>query len=307
MLELRTRRRRLSAALALGDAALVIASLALGYTALVALQATSAGAIDVAWKLAVTSWIFVPAHLLVLYVAGFLVPVRTTVRGRYAIQLGLAVVAGAGLASAGHFLLPEGIVGRQPSLFYLPLLFALLLGWRTSVFRAAGRLPARRLAIVGRRGPVEELVAELEREGVPEYVVGPVKLLPEAGTAEVQTSDALAGFETREDLAKLLERAEFDALALDTGALDLETDELRRIVEIDHAGVEVHDVVELHKRVAGCFPSSALDGTSLLRAVTAPRLPYDARLKRLLDVSAAAASSAKSSMFPSPSATATRK
>ncbi len=290
MIELRTRRRRLSALLALGDAALVFASLALGYAGLGALGATSAGAFEVAKKLAGTAWILVPSHLVVLYLAGLQVPQRSGIGGRYAIRLALAVAGGAVLASGGLYYLPEVVVGRQPLLLHLPLLFALLLGWRSAVFRRAAREPSRRLAIVGRRAAVEELVAELERETVGDYRIGRVKLLPEAGSGPIPRSEALAGLETGEELEKLLELAEFDALALDTAGLELSAGELSRVIELDHSGVEIHDLAALHKRIAGSFPRSAVKSDAVLRAVAArPRRRSQARLKRLLDVTAAGA------------------
>jgi exopolysaccharide biosynthesis polyprenyl glycosylphosphotransferase len=223
----------------------------------------------------------------VLFVLGHYSPQKIAPGWHYAAKLMAAVLLGGILAGA------VGVVGTdlspRPTFLAanIPLLFGLL--WcsrqvKKYVFLRRG--PPKRLAIVGDLPGVAGLVKELCRQRFPDYKTGPVCLQPSRASSDSPIPDIPLNLELCESLGALLERGDFEVLAIDTACTPLCDDQVRRILELSVEGVEVEELARLHKEIAGRPPPDHISSRSVVELILdrgPTRRPYRAA-KRALDV-----------------------
>ena len=279
-----TRRRRLNYTLALGDVALMLISLGLTYSLLGAAGAATAGPGEVFEKLVSVGWMFATSQVAALYVLGLYSPRKAPIDWRYTGQLALAIAAGTALTSGLLFFVPGFVIGRQPLLLNIPILFALLFVWRYAVFRLAATETGRaRLALAGGESAVLALIDDIARKSHPDYTVVRAYVTDRAFELSVQPAHAV---ELAGDFDKLFETDDVQAIAVDLHADWLTKEQIERLMERGFAGVEIHDLATLHKDMMGRVPKTAVDGRQILSKVgtrVANRGAYW-RMKRLIDV-----------------------
>ena len=279
-----TRRRRLNYTLAIGDVVLTIVALGLTYALLGVAGAATAGPRDVFAKLVAVGWIFATSQIAALYVLGLYSPRIAPIDWRYTGQLALAIGAGTALTSGLLFFVPGFVIGRQPLLLNLPILFGLLFPWRYALFRLASQDTGRaRLALAGGEAAVLALVDDISRQSHPDYSVARVYL---SDRSFAPTSRPIHATELANDFGKFIKARDVQAIAVDLYGDFLTKEQIEHLMERSFEGVEIHDLATLHKEIMGRIPKTAIDGRRILSNVGArigTRGTYW-RVKRLTDI-----------------------
>ncbi len=283
-----TRRRRLNYTLALGDVALTIVALGLTYLLLGAAGAATASPHQVFAKLASVGWIFAASQVAALYVLGLYSPRKAPIDWRYTGELALAIASGAALTSGLLFFVPGFVIGRQPLLLNLPILFALLFTWRYSLFRFASKDTNRvRIALAGGEPAVLSVIDDIARQSHPDYAVTSAYLSERSFAPSVESTHAV---ELASDFDKFLEARDIQAVAVDLHADWLTKDQIERLIVRSFEGVEFHDLATLHTEMMGRVPRAAVTGRQILDACSrVGRRGAYWRAKRLSDIAFATA------------------